>query len=129
MVGKLRNGVGRASNGALEESVSTSQDCPEEVKNKIHVHSSLRDNAVNEPCSASENIDVSESDGSVSLDGPKGIFLIINKSSKFTTASLDKYFLFSFAEATTCPSSTCGGYDLLGTCALCSKSRRYVSMS
>ncbi|KAL8515998.1 hypothetical protein ACS0TY_014613 [Phlomoides rotata] len=121
MVGKLRDGVGRASNGALEESVSTLQDCPEEVNNEIHVHSNLRDDAVNSKyphtsssardmfdnperlpknCSASESMDVSESDGSVSLHGPK------------------------VAEATTSPSSMCGNYNLLGTCALCSKSRR-----
>lgn len=80
--GKLRDGDGGASNGALEESVSTSQDCQEEEKNEIHVHSSLSGNLERLPtnCSSSENIDISESGGSVGSDGPKGMFLIMDRN-------------------------------------------------
>lgn len=129
--GKLRDGHGGASNGAHEESVSTSQDCPEEENNEIHVHSSLSGNPERLPtnCSASENMDISESGGSVGSDGPEGMFLVMDINVIFTIVCLDKDVLFSVAEATTSPSSTCGTYNLTRSCDLCSKSRRFVHFS
>ncbi|EYU36169.1 hypothetical protein MIMGU_mgv1a010368mg [Erythranthe guttata] len=96
-------------------------------------------------CLSTDNIDAPESESSTSLarsqDGSassgekfmctEGMFYTIGRKLDLTILSVGKYFLLAVAETTPSPSpsSKCESCDLLGTCVLCSKIKRYASTS
>lgn len=96
-------------------------------------------------CSTTENMEAPESesstclarsrDGSISSDSsgrcmhPKGMLHNMYRNLYFTIVSLGKDAFLSVAEAATSPSSKCENCNLLGTCVLCSKNKRYISTS
>lgn len=90
------------------------------------------------------NIDAPEPEGSTSLEitqlgaihsesgekfiVPKGMMGTIDTHLDFTIISAGKTFLLAVVESIPSSSTKCENQGLLGTCVLCSKIKRYISM-